>query len=213
MTIPNPIWIYRITHNTNLEYDLVNGLHTAKSSNANPDYKQIGDSSLIEYRKDIPAIQPPGGYLSDYIPFYLGPRSPMLYQIATGWEDIRRHPQEEIIYYISSISVINQYKLLYFFTDGHARSQTTTFYNKESDFDKLDWDTIKAIYWKSDETDLRRKEKKQAEVLIKHHVPILCIQYISVYNEQAKQNVLDLLDKHHLSIPVRISLNLYYDNI
>ncbi len=93
----------------------------------------------------------------------------MLYQSATGWEDINPYPQEEIIYYISSVSVIKQYKLEYFFTDGHARSQTSTFYNADSDFSNLDWEAIGATYWKSDETDLRRKEKKQAEIFIKNH--------------------------------------------
>lgn len=214
MAVPNPIWIYRITHISNLEYDLKNGLFTGNSSHANPNYKSIGDSSLIDYRKVIPAIDPPGGSLSDYIPFYLGPRSPMLYQIATGWEDIRQYPQQEIIYYISSVPIIKQCELRYFFTDGHARSLTSTFYNTDSDFAQLDWYAIMASYWKSDETDLRRKEKKQAEIFIKHHVPTGCIQYIGVYNKQAEQNVLDLLTKQQLLIPVRISpKQLYYDHL
>lgn len=214
MSIPDPIWIYRITHIANLEYDLRNGLFTANSSYVNPNYKQIGDSSLIDYRKVIPAIDPPGGSLSDYIPFYFGSRSPMLYQIVTGWEDIMKYPQQEIIYYISSVPTIKQYELIYFFTDGHARSLTSTFYNTDADFTQLDWDAIKATYWKSDETDLRRKEKKQSEFFIKHHVPIGCIQYIGVYNKQAEQNVLILLTNNQLSIPVRISpKQLYYDHL
>jgi hypothetical protein len=85
MRFPDPIWLYRITHIDNLYHDMQHGLVNSKSSQANPDYVQIGDSSLINTRKEIAAPDPPGGTLSDYIPFYLGPRSPMLYQIATGW--------------------------------------------------------------------------------------------------------------------------------
>lgn len=89
MTVPATIWLYRITHIHNMEYDMQHGLVIAKSPDANPDYLLIGDSTLINYRKELSAPDPPGGTLADYIPFYLGPRSPMLYQVATGWEDIQ----------------------------------------------------------------------------------------------------------------------------
>ena len=165
MARPAIIWLYRITHIANLEYDIQHGLYISKSPKANPAYVQIGDSTLIDYRRELPAPDPPGGTLADYIPFYLGPRSPMLYQIATGWEDIRKYPQEEIVYYISSVQKIKDHHLKYFFTDGHARSSTSIHYTHEDDFEKLDWETIYATYWKSDETDLRRKEKKQSEFM------------------------------------------------
>ncbi len=158
MPVPSPIWLYRITHIINMEHDMKYGLCIAKSVNVNPNFLQIGDSSLITYRKDIAAPNPPGGTLSDYIPFYLGPRSPMLFQVATGWEDITQYPQKDIIYYISSVPVIKEHQLKYFFTDGHARSSTSVLYTSEEDFEKLDWDAIYTTHWKSDETDLRRKE-------------------------------------------------------
>lgn len=211
MAVPVTIWLYRITHIRNMEHDMRHGLSIAKSKNSNPEYLQIGDSSLINYRKELSAPYPPGGTLADYIPFYLGPRSPMLFQIATGWEDIKKYPQEDIIYYISSVSKIKEYNLEYFFTDGHARSSTSIHYTNDKDFDKLDWDTIYASYWKSDETDLRRKEKKQSEFLVKNHVPVSCIQFIGVYNKAAEQKVLALLDNCQLYIPIRNNPNkLYY---
>lgn len=214
MPMPAEIWLYRITHIKNLNHDLLHGLCIAKSPNANPNYLQIGDSSLIIYRKEIPAPDPPGGTLSDYIPFYLGPRSPMLYQIASGWEDIQKYPQEDIIYYISSLDRIKASGLAYFFTDGHARSKTSITYTNDADLDKLDWPVINSSNWKSDETDLRRKEKKQAEFLVKERVPVECIQYIGVYNKIAEQKVLSLLDTQQVVIPVRISpKKLYYDHL
>ena len=202
------------SHIDNLQHDMKHGLANSKSSQANPDYVQIGDSSLINTRKEIAAPDPPGGTLSDYIPFYLGPRSPMLFQIATGWEDIKQYPQEEIIYYISSMQKIKEQKIEYFFSDGHARSSTSTFYTEDSDFDKLDWDTIYTTYWKSDENDLRRKEKKQSELLIKEYLPFSCIQYIGVFNKIAEAKVLTSLEKAEQPIPVRINPHkLYYDNL
>jgi hypothetical protein len=214
MALPANIWLYRITHIANLEHDLLHGLHIAKSSNGNPHYLQIGDSSLITYRKEIAAPDPPGGTLSDFIPFYFGPRSPMLFQIASGWEDIRKYPQEEIIYYISSLNLIKSAGLEYFFTDGHARSRTSTAYTNDADLEKLDWDVIYSSIWKSDESDLRRKEKKQSEFFVKKYVPFDCIQHIGVYNKNAEQKVLSLSRTHQIVVPVRISpQKLYYDHL
>jgi len=214
LAVPSTIWLYRITHIENLEHDLRQGLRIAKSPKANPNYRQIGDSSLIEFRKEILAPDPPGGTLSEYIPFYFGPRSPMLYQIASGWEDIQKYPQEEIIYYISSLNEIKSAKLKYFFTDGHARSKTSTAYTNDSDLERLDWNVIYSSTWRSDESDLRRKEKKQSELFVKEYVPFHCVQHIGVYNKLAEQKVLSLLSTHHIEVPVRISpQKLYYDHL
>ena len=214
MAMPSKIWLFRITHIGNLEHDLLQGLHIAKSPNANSNYFQIGDSTLITYRKDIPAPDPPGGSLADYIPFYLGPRSPMLYQIATGWEDIQKVPQENIIYYISSLGMVKSAGVPFFFTDGHARSMTSTAYTDEADLQKLDWDAIYARTWKSDESDLRRKEKKQSELFVKGHFPFSCIEHIGVFNKNAEQKVLYLFNTHSINTPIRISpQKLYYDHL
>jgi hypothetical protein len=214
VNVPTKIWLYRITHIKNLNFILRNGIYTSGSTNFDPNYIKIGDPSLINYRKNLDARNPPGGKLSDYIPFYLGPRSPMLYQIALGYEDIAKYSQEDIIYLISSFDQVKSHNLTYFFTDGNARSETTTTYVSESDFSLLDWDTIYGTYWKSDETDLLRKQKKQSELLIKDHLPVSCIDYIGVFNNTAKQNVLHLLKELNLNIPIKVSpAKLYYDNL
>ncbi len=138
----------------------------------------------------------------------------MLYQIALGYEDIIKYSQEDIVYLISSFDKVKLHNLVYFFTDGNARSETTTAYVSEADFTMLDWETIYGTYWKSDETDLLRKQKKQAELLIKHHLPVSCIDYIGVFNNTAKQNVLNLLKESNLNIPIKVSpTKLYYDNL
>ena len=138
----------------------------------------------------------------------------MLFQIATGWEDVAKYPQEDIVYLISSVAKIKEHSLEYFFTDGHARSMTSTKYTKDEDFDKLDWDTIAGTYWKSDDTDLRRKEKKQSELLVKTNMPTACIQYIGVRSNTVREKVLTLLAKMGLKIPVRVSpQKLYYDHV
>ncbi len=56
----------------------------------------------------------PGGRFSDYIAFYFGARSPMLYNIYHGFNDVPKRPQEEIIYIIATFEKILEYNYLMF---------------------------------------------------------------------------------------------------
>ena len=211
---PSPVWCFRITHIENLKHILRYGLCTVKSANANPNFVGIGDPSIIEKRKEIDTPDPPGGSFEDYVPFYFGPRSPMLLQIASGWGGIKRFPQDEIIYLISNITLLQAHNLEFFFCDGHARSFTSKKYIDVKDLDLLDWETIYSTQWRSDETDLRRKEKKQAELLVKHHVPISCIAHIGVYSNFAHNHVQTILTDFNVNIPIKVSpTKLYYDHL
>ncbi|MBI1769497.1 MAG: DUF4433 domain-containing protein [Bacteroidetes bacterium] len=212
MTVPDKIWLFRITHVDNLSHILKYGLITEHSKHKNKHFRQIGDKSIIDYRKDLDAPIPPGGKFTEYVPFYLGPRSPMLYQIATGWEDIEKINQEEIVYIVSSFDKIREHELEFFFSDGHARSDTSTKYNQKKHFPKLDWDAIYATQWRSDARDLRRQMKKQSEFLVKKHVPVACFEYLGVYDAAAHKKVLALVDSVGLTLEVRIDpKTLYYD--
>ncbi len=214
MNTPKTVWLFRITHIDNLDHILKYGLVTEGSPNANPRFRKIGDSSLIDYRKELPAPDPPGGSFSDYIPFFFGPRSPMLYQIATGWEDIEKIPQSEIIYLISSISKINEHGLDFFFSDGHARSRTSHLSTDLVKLDMIDWEAVYSTVWTNDKNNLQRKEKKQAEFFIKHHVPLSCIEKIGVYNQMVNKKISRILAEADCDIQVITSpKKLYYDHL
>lgn len=215
-TIPEPIWLFRITHIQNLSHILEHGIATARSERADPGYKSIGNSTLINSRNSLKVPDPPGGTFGDYIPFYLGPRSPMLLNIATGWEDIEQIAQEEIIYLITNLKEIKTAECEWFFTNGHAYSKYKTDYmfTDEADFDKLDWEAIYSDIWTNTKTQLDRKDKKQSELLVKQHVPVSAICYIGVYNDKAKQTVKRMMDSTGVQIEVRRSpKKLYYDHL
>jgi len=137
MAKPETIWLYRMTHIDNLPHILSKGLVTATSPDADPNFRAIGDQSLIGVRKDLEVPVTPGGNFSEYVPFYLGPRSPMLYQIATGYEGVEKLDQEEIIYIIAKHDCVREKGLEFVFSDGHARHNMTQFFNEEDSFDQL----------------------------------------------------------------------------
>ena len=67
MPKPDQIWLYRITHVDNLPHILRHGLVVAGHLQADPGFRSIGDSSLIDVRKDLDAPDPPGGKYSEYV--------------------------------------------------------------------------------------------------------------------------------------------------
>lgn len=75
---PEKALIFRIVHIDNVEWILRNGLHCRNSAAKDPQYCCIGDTELIEKRAQWEVLISPGGTLSDYIPFYFTPYSPML---------------------------------------------------------------------------------------------------------------------------------------
>ncbi|HEX2935320.1 MAG TPA: DUF4433 domain-containing protein [Bacteroidales bacterium] len=96
------------------------------------------------------------------------------------------------------------------FTDGHAKSNLTEFFNSSDDFDKVDWTMVKERMWKNNEEDFDRMRRKQAEFLVKDQVSVNCIGGIIVYNEEKKVQVQHIIDKLKLTIPVKVNTNYYY---
>jgi hypothetical protein len=85
---PEKALIFRITHRDNLPWILANGLHCANSGVRDPTFVPIGNRDLINRRASRTLPAPFQGTLSDYVPFYFTPFSPMLLNIKTGWGGI-----------------------------------------------------------------------------------------------------------------------------
>jgi hypothetical protein len=58
---------------------------------------------------------PPGGTLSDYIPFYFTPYSIMMYNIRTGY-GVKQVPNEDIVIFVSSLPHVVAQGLRFVFT-------------------------------------------------------------------------------------------------
>jgi hypothetical protein len=101
----NKILLYRITHIKNLDYIFDIGKLTCPNHpEKDPNYINIGDSILIQSRSNKQIYLSPYGSFNDYVSFYFGPRSPMLYNIWKGYNGVIQRPQDDIIYIITSFS-------------------------------------------------------------------------------------------------------------
>lgn len=117
---PEKALIFRIIHRANLPWILRNGLHCRSSDTFDSNYVNIGNIELIDKRNGHPVPHPPSGTLSDYIPFYFTPFSPMLYNITTGWGGITRRKNEEIVILVSSLKILKKQGVRFIFSDRHA---------------------------------------------------------------------------------------------
>lgn len=211
--IPNPVRIYRIVHIQNVEYLLTNGMFTRSHARADPAYINIGDTELIIKRNDYPVkIDPPNGVLGDYVPFYFGPLSPMLLKIRDGHGGITRRPQGDIVYIVCQLDGVLEHCEHWCFTNGHAKTAITDFYNDINQLAEVDWDMVRQRYWNHTEDDFDRMRRKQAEFLVKNHVPTDCITNIVTYNAASKAIVENIVNNLELDITVNINpnSNFYY---
>ena len=71
--------------------------------------------------------------LGDFIPFYFGIRMPMLYVIQNGGNFVEKATQPKDIVYLacSLLDTINS-KTTYYFSDGHATDNLTSFYDSRN---------------------------------------------------------------------------------
>lgn len=185
-------YLYRMTHIENIPHILQYGITHSLSNNANPNFKPIGDNSLISTRNDF--ILNNGKRLGEYIPFYLGVRMPMLYVIQHGFNMVSPTKAEEIVYCVSSIQKIIDLQLEFIFTDGHAVdgfSSQYTIDDVENIENLIDWKAVIAKYWK-DENDLDRKRKKESEFLVLGDIAVNAIIGYIVFNENAKNKLMGL---------------------
>jgi len=117
---PTKALIFRITHRSNVPWILDHGVHCRNSANVDPNYVNIGNVDLIQKRHYHPVRHAMGGTLSDYVPFYFTPFSPMMYNIKTGWNGIKQRQNDEIVFLVSSLFGVSDLQLPFLFTDMHA---------------------------------------------------------------------------------------------
>ncbi len=201
--------IYRLTHYKNLPFIFQNGLHCANSDVKHPDFVNIGFQSLISSRGITPVKAEPGGVLNDYIPFYFTPRSPMLFMIYKGKVEDYKGMQEELVYLVSNVEVIQEANIPYVFTDRHAKLSYAKHYNEYSKLAELDWDTINSDNW-GQQYGADKKEKKQAEFLVYQSLSLNLVQGIVCQNDQIYRLVESAMKDAGVSLPIACRPNLYY---
>jgi hypothetical protein len=214
MSMPDPTPIYRIMHVDNLRICLQRkGL---PACNHTPDdglaYKKIHNEDIQSNRRIRRIPCGPRGVIHDYVPFYFGPRSPMLYQLHTGWVAGYDEGQEPLVYAVSTAQAVADAGLGFVFSDGHGIARITKWFDDLADLDKLDWEAIYSTWWKDDLDHMDRQRRKQAEFLVHESCDWRLIQEIGVLNNRMKTRVTNILNEFAAKLrrPVHIRRPWYY---
>jgi ssDNA thymidine ADP-ribosyltransferase, DarT len=97
----------------NVPWIMANGMHARNSGVVDPNFVPIGNPDLIDKRHSRRVPCAPHGTLSDYVPFYFTPFTPMLFNIKTGFNGVQRRPLDEVVIFVSSLRKLEG--AMYFF--------------------------------------------------------------------------------------------------
>jgi hypothetical protein len=193
------IWVANhLTHLDNLRrilqakelrsYNLMRGHNYHNLANEDV---QVGRATVT-----IPASQRP---LHDYVPLYLGFKTPIV--------AINQTQNENLLFLRFSLDILSTPGAVV--SDGNARSQKTQFYlfNGPDTFAQIDVAAIRTVKYSKDPV---LKRKKQAEVLIPDKLPIAQLLDIICFSEKTKSRVLLILTEFGMHRPVIVNPGWYF---
>ncbi len=183
-------YAFRMVHVDNIPHILRGGFVCRRFSAHNSDYVSIADSMVLRRRDMVlgKRIQ-----VEDYIPFYFGPRQPMLYVIQNGYNGVVQRSPEDIVYCVVRLDALVEGKVDCIFTDGHALSSSTSFYNGDQlvNIDGIiKYNEVYSQFWNQD-NDIDLKRRKEAELLVKYYLKADFISGYVVYNDSAKNRLIE----------------------
>jgi len=206
---PEKALIFRITHCQNIPWILEHGLHCRTSETLDPDFIEIGNPDVIARRRDRAVPIAPGGVLAHYVPFYFTPRSPMLFNITSGYQGMKRTRANDIAIIVASLRELQSQGVAFLLTDRNAALATATYANDLSGLDRLDWPRLKASDFSRSPDDPGKIERYQAEALIHRHLPTNQLMGIAVYDEVAEASLRPALTSRGSSLKLAVRRHWY----
>lgn len=207
---PQHALIWRIVHFDNMSWLIQNGLHCANTTVKSDNWVTIGDAELIDRRSTRQVPIGSGGTLSDYVPFYFTPFSPMFYKIYTGHGDITKVNNEDIVILVDSLHDLKTSDVDFVFTDRHAYIRYANFYKDLAYLNNIDWHILQRCDFKRDNNNPQKVERYQAEALIYQHHSIEQLKAIVCYNEAVRSKIQGWLNQNGSTVPVLVRGEWYF---
>ncbi|MDP3154127.1 MAG: DUF4433 domain-containing protein [Archangium sp.] len=211
---PIPTPILRLVHVENLGVLLTRGaLHSANHTPQDGlGYRAIHRVDVQQSRHQRQVTAGPCGVLLDYVPFYFGNKSLLLFQLKTGRVAGYAAGQRPLIHLLVHAQDVVARGLGFVFTNGHALANYTDFFDSLDHLNEIDWAVVNLQFWKATVDDPDRQTKKQAEFLVHQSLPWDLVREIGVVDEAARAAVLEVLSHHPHALhrPVAIRREWYY---
>lgn len=218
MPAPRPTRLFHITAITNLPAILASGALLSKNGGAaaGVNYQNIAHAGAQGARAMRAVPDPPGGSVHDFVPFYFAPRSPMLFAINGGRVAGCTWRQADIMHFETTVEHVNALGAPFVFYDRNATLAFSTPYTDLAHLDTaVAWDLITEApqldgyckFWQSRPADARyadRMERRQAEFLVRDHVPLSCMTRLGVIDDRRQKLVQGLLAG--AGVPLRVDV-------
>jgi hypothetical protein len=206
---PEKALIFRIVHVESVPWTLRNGMNCGNSALRDPNFVNIGNTELIDRRSRRQVPVPPGGTLSDYVPFYFTPWSIMLYKIVTG-HGITKRERRDIVFFVSSLPRLREQGVPCVFTNKHAYVADTDFLVATDDLANIDWDLLRSKDFKTDDADPGKQARYQAEALVHRHVPVSAFLGLACYDRNVKTDLEARMAEAGVSLRVEVRPGWYF---
>lgn len=152
-----------------------------------------------------------GGTLADYVPFYFGPRSPMLYAIHTNNVEGYSGGQAPVVHLVTDVATVLAAGLPFVYTDGHADIDLSRFETDPAILGNVvDLPLMQARYWFDTDTQPDRKRRRQAEFLVHDFFPWNLFKEVGVIDQAAANQVTAALGGQAHLPPVLVRRAWYY---
>lgn len=200
--------IFHITHMRNLAPIIACGELRAIALLAQTTFTNLAHARIQQQRAKTKVPCGPRGTLHDYVPFYFGARSPMLYAVFKNQVEGYSDGQDPVVHLVSSAEAVAQ--LDFVFTDGHAIMALSEFYEDLADLANVDLRLMRSRFWLDSQADPDRKRRRQAEFLIHQRLAWTFIHRIVVRTKATRIAVETALTNAMHKPPVEVRPNWYY---
>jgi hypothetical protein len=197
-------------HRSNVPWILDHGLQCKNTTIRDPNYLEIGNPDLIQKRTDRSLPVAPHGTLSDYVPFYFTPFSPMMYNIYTGYGGITKRRNDEIVIFKASLHKLKADGVRFLFSDRHAFLATAQFSSDLADLNRIDWTILQNRDFRRDLDNPEKVERYQAEALVHRHLPLDSLDGIICNSELVEAELKHAIARRRLKLATAQKPNWYF---
>jgi len=114
----------------------------------------------------------------------------MIYKISRGSVPTYTQGQELLIYFYSSLRVVDQADLPWVGSDGNCATSITEHTNDRAELEQwVDWDLMTERYWSDTQEDGDRMRRRMAELLVYNSSPLSSVLGIVVQNQAVAETV------------------------
>jgi hypothetical protein len=171
---------------------------------------EVGNQEIKTRRRESLVSAGPEGRVSDYVPFYFAPNSPMMYAISRGNVPTYSEGTSPLVYLVADFDEVLAEGCQVVTTDRNAVLRYAKFFEGDSGIDdSIDWDLMGATWWNNTDEEPDRKEKRMAECLVHRSLPFSLIGEIHVRSAARKAQLVEALGVDYSEM-IRVTPRWYF---